>query len=195
MDEREARTLLAFAEEAVAGLRGIDAPAWRDRLRRRYQDLQAAFEWLLDHDHAGDAPGMAIALAEFLRITGRVATGREWLHRALAAAAADDRLTPPHCTRTGCWPSGRAPTRRRAPCTSAAWTWRAGWATRPWSPRHFAGWRGWRCAGTWIGGERCARRRSRRSRAPTTSGDARMRCTSLVPPRRCEATCRGRATS
>ena len=36
---------------------------------------------------------MVIALAEFLRITGRVATGREWLHRALAAAAADDRLT------------------------------------------------------------------------------------------------------
>jgi non-specific serine/threonine protein kinase len=35
---------------------------------------------------------MAGALAEFLRITGRVATGREWLDRALAATAADDRL-------------------------------------------------------------------------------------------------------
>jgi tetratricopeptide (TPR) repeat protein len=91
MDERETRTLLGFAEEAGRGLRGLDAELWRDRIEGRYQDLEAAFDWLLDHGQTGDALAMASTLAEFLRITGRVATGRAWLGRALAAAAIDDR--------------------------------------------------------------------------------------------------------
>ena len=92
MDERAARALLAFAEDACRGLRGLDANLWRDRLQRGLGDLESAFNWLLDHGQAGDALRMASALAEFLRITGRVATGRGWLDRALAAAALDDRL-------------------------------------------------------------------------------------------------------
>jgi tetratricopeptide (TPR) repeat protein len=92
MDEQETRTLRFFAEEAGRGLRGLDANVWRDRIERRYQDLEAAFEWLLDQGHTGDALTMASTLAEFLRISGRVATGRAWLDRALAAAALDDRL-------------------------------------------------------------------------------------------------------
>jgi ATP/maltotriose-dependent transcriptional regulator MalT len=92
MDEHEARTLLAFTEEAGRGLRGLDANLWRDRLQRRYRELEAAFDWLLDHGLTGDALAMASTLAEFLRITGRVATGRGWLDRALEAATADDRL-------------------------------------------------------------------------------------------------------
>ena len=92
MDEREARAILTFAEEADRGLSGLDAPVWLDRLRGRYQELEAAHEWLLDHGHASDALALAIALADSARLSGRVATGRGWLDRALAAAAPDDRL-------------------------------------------------------------------------------------------------------
>jgi tetratricopeptide (TPR) repeat protein len=91
MDEQETRMLLLLAEEAGRGLRGLDAELWRDRIEGRYQELEAAFDWLLDHGRAGDALAMASTLAEFLRITGRVATGRAWLDRALTAAAVDDR--------------------------------------------------------------------------------------------------------
>jgi tetratricopeptide (TPR) repeat protein len=91
MDEQEARTLRRFAEEAGRGLRGLDATVWRDRIERQYQELEAAFEGLLDHGHTGEALAMACTLAEFLCTSGRVATGRAWLDRALAAAAPDDR--------------------------------------------------------------------------------------------------------
>ena len=92
MDEREARALLSFAEEARRKLAGPDAGVWRDRLERRHQELEAAFGWLLGHGHTGDAQRMAGLLAEFLRLTGQAATGRVWLDRALAAAMVDDRL-------------------------------------------------------------------------------------------------------
>ena len=90
--EQAARTLLAFAEDAGRGLRGLDASLWHDRLQRRFQDLEAAFDWLLDHGQAGDALALARALADLLRTTGRVATGRRWLDRALEATAIDGRL-------------------------------------------------------------------------------------------------------
>jgi tetratricopeptide (TPR) repeat protein len=92
MDEHAARRLRCFAEEAGRGLRGLEATLWRDRIEGRYQALEAAFDWLLDHGQADDALAMASTLAEFLRITGRVATGRRWLDRAQAATPADDRL-------------------------------------------------------------------------------------------------------
>jgi tetratricopeptide (TPR) repeat protein len=91
MDEQEARRLRSFAEEAGRGLRGLDAGGWRERLQRRCRDLEAAFDWLLDHGHPTDALRMACTLAEFLRIAGQVATGRAMLHRALTAAGTDDR--------------------------------------------------------------------------------------------------------
>jgi tetratricopeptide (TPR) repeat protein len=92
MDEHAARRLGCFVEEAARGLRGLDASVWRDRIDGRYRELEAAFEWLLDHGQADDALAMASALAEFLRVTGRVATGRRWLDHALAAAPTDDHL-------------------------------------------------------------------------------------------------------
>jgi ATP/maltotriose-dependent transcriptional regulator MalT len=92
MDEQETRRLRCFAEEAGRGLRGLDATVWRERMERRYRDLETAFEWLLDHGRAGDALAMACALAEFLLISDRVATGRDWLDRALAADPANDHL-------------------------------------------------------------------------------------------------------
>ena len=92
MDEHGARRLRRFAEEAGRGLRGLDASVWRNRIEGRRRELEAAFDWLLDHGRASDALAMACTLAEFLRITGRVATGRRWLDRALAAAPSNDRL-------------------------------------------------------------------------------------------------------
>ena len=91
MDEREARTLLGFATEAARGLRGLDAGVWRQRVERRYEDLAAGFDWLVDHGRPGDALALATRLAEFLRISGRVAAGRGWLDRAVAAAPDDPR--------------------------------------------------------------------------------------------------------
>jgi tetratricopeptide (TPR) repeat protein len=90
MDERETRALLVFAEEAGRGLRSLDAEVWRRRIEGRCQDLEAAFDRLLDDGQAGEALGLATTLTEFLRISGRVATGRRWLDRALAAAGPDD---------------------------------------------------------------------------------------------------------
>jgi tetratricopeptide (TPR) repeat protein len=92
MDEHAARRLRCFAEEAGRGLRGLDATVWRDRIEDCYRELEATFDWLLDHGQADEALAMASTLAEFLRISGRVATGRRWLDRALAAAPTDDRL-------------------------------------------------------------------------------------------------------
>jgi non-specific serine/threonine protein kinase len=91
-ERHETQMLHSFVEKAGRGLRGLDANVWRDRIERRYRDLEATFDWLLDHGQAADALAMASTLAEFLRITGRVATGRAWLDRALSAAALDDRL-------------------------------------------------------------------------------------------------------
>jgi tetratricopeptide (TPR) repeat protein len=89
---RAARSLLAFAEDAGRGLRGRNASLWRDRVQRRFRDLEAAFDWLLDQGRAHDALALASALADLLRATGRVAIGRAWLDRALAATTVDDRL-------------------------------------------------------------------------------------------------------
>jgi hypothetical protein len=143
MDEREAQAALTFANQAAHELRRLDAGLWRERIQGRLQELDAAFEWFLDHD-AAEALAMASTLAEFLRISGRATIARSWLDRALtaaAAAAADDPRRAEALTRTDCWPSGRAPTRRRGPSTSAAWTSprRAGRFPRPALRRPTAG--------------------------------------------------------
>jgi hypothetical protein len=92
MNEQATRNLLCFAEEAGRGLGSLEANLWRSRLQHRYQELEAAFGWLLDHGQAADALAVASTLAEFLTITGHVAAGRSWLDRVLAADTLDDRL-------------------------------------------------------------------------------------------------------
>ena len=91
MDDWETRALLVFAEEAGRGLRGLDAQVWRRRIERRYQELEAALDRLLGNGQAGEALELATRLAEFLRISGRVATGRRWLARTLVAGPDDHR--------------------------------------------------------------------------------------------------------
>ena len=91
MDEHEADAWLSFAREGDRELRGLQAGAWRDRLQDRTPELETAFAWFLDHDRAGDALAMAIALANLARVSGRLAAGREWLDRAPAADALQAR--------------------------------------------------------------------------------------------------------
>ena len=90
--EQTAQEILAFAENARRELRGLNASLWRDQLQRRFQELAAAFDWLLDQGHIQDALALASASADFLMITGRIATGRSWLDRALESATIDNRL-------------------------------------------------------------------------------------------------------
>jgi hypothetical protein len=54
-ERHETQMLHSFVEKAGRGLRGLNANVWRDRIERRYRDLEAAFDWLLDHGQAGDA--------------------------------------------------------------------------------------------------------------------------------------------
>lgn len=91
MDDRDAAELLTFAREAALGLRRLDGPRWQEQLTDRYPDLAAAFEWFLDHGRGDDAMALALALVEYQRISDRVPEGRDWLRRALPAAA-DQRL-------------------------------------------------------------------------------------------------------
>jgi tetratricopeptide (TPR) repeat protein len=85
MDTTEALALCSLAEAGDLGLRGLDARTWRGRLEAGLDELQSAFEWVLEHDQSA-ALRMASAMAEFWRTAGRIPEGREWLDRALAAS-------------------------------------------------------------------------------------------------------------
>jgi hypothetical protein len=92
MDDHGARSPGCLAEAAGRGLRGLDAAVWREWMERRYREVETTFEWLLDHGQVSDALAMTCTLAEFLLVTDRAATGRDWLDRALAAASTNDHL-------------------------------------------------------------------------------------------------------
>lgn len=84
MDTTEALALCSLAEEGDLGLRGLDARMWRGRLEASLDELQSAFDWVLNHEQSA-ALRMASAMAEFWRTAGRIPEGRSWLDRALAA--------------------------------------------------------------------------------------------------------------
>jgi tetratricopeptide (TPR) repeat protein len=87
MNAQEAEDLLDLARVAGAGLRGLDAPRWREELAERYTDLAAAFEWFLDHGRGDDALVLSLSLVEYQRISDLVSEGRDWLGRAVRAAS------------------------------------------------------------------------------------------------------------
>jgi tetratricopeptide (TPR) repeat protein len=93
METHEARQLAALTEGADAGLKGLDAKSWRDRLEGRLDDLQAAFDLLLG-DERSVALQMATGMAGFWMLTGRIPEGRAWLDRACAAADPEDVTLP-----------------------------------------------------------------------------------------------------
>src|SRR6267143_3145677 len=93
METNAAHSLLAMAEAAAAGLTGLDARTWLERLEGSLGELQSGFEWLLIHDRTG-ALRMATGLAGFWRLSGRIPEGRAWLDQASAAADPDDAAMP-----------------------------------------------------------------------------------------------------
>jgi len=93
METHEALQLAAMAEGADAGLKGLDARSWRDRLEGNLDGLRAAFEILLRDDRSA-ALRMASGLASFWTLIGRIPDGRAWLDRACAAADPDDATLP-----------------------------------------------------------------------------------------------------
>src|SRR6266571_1140335 len=93
MDTHEAVALGAVAKAADAGLKGLDARSWRDRLEGSLDDLRSAFEVLLDEDRSA-ALQMATGVVGFWTLTSRIPEGRGWLDRACAAADPDDATLP-----------------------------------------------------------------------------------------------------
>ena len=144
---------------------------------------------------AHDAPALATALADLLRITGRVGTGRRWLDRALEAATVDDPLRAVALYENGllafwqgadeesCSLHGQSLelARRRGDRTTVALA-LCGLARV--ALREDLDWARTLCE------EACGR-----SRTPTTPSDARTRCMSSLSRPRWEATFGGHATS
>jgi len=83
MEPADAQALCSLAETADAGLRGLDAMSWRDRLDKSLAALRSAFELLLEQDPSA-ALRMASAMAEYWRISGQIPEGRAWLDRSVA---------------------------------------------------------------------------------------------------------------
>ncbi len=92
MDAKSARTLLAFAEEAPAGLAGLDPITWRRRLEERSADLDAAFDWFLDHQRPTDSLRIAVALADHWMHAGDLSEGTRRLELGLAATGVEPRV-------------------------------------------------------------------------------------------------------
>ena len=99
--EDRARKALALAEKAKDELKGLDASVWLDRVEDQSSEIDSALSWFLDHGSGDDALGMAVALYDFWRLTGRTADGQSWIDRALAAGGNDDRLRAEGLYRSG----------------------------------------------------------------------------------------------
>src|SRR5438552_12792176 len=93
MDLHEALELTAVAQRADAGLKGLEARSWRNRLEAGLDQLRSAFELLLDEDPPA-AVRMAVGVAGFWTLTSRIPEGRDWLDRACAAVDPDDPTLP-----------------------------------------------------------------------------------------------------
>ena len=69
---RESREVAArLAEETVPGLRGLDGKAAYSKLERRYGDLLAALQWIIDEGRTDEALRLASWLAPFWMTTKR----------------------------------------------------------------------------------------------------------------------------
>jgi hypothetical protein len=82
--------LAAEIVAAEAALRGPSPDVWFDRLDRETEDLDAALDWALEHDHER---GLSVAGAvwPYWSARGHVDAGREWLGRLLDASEWGER--------------------------------------------------------------------------------------------------------
>ena len=90
MEYREAVAQVDLAEQASAGLDGLDAREWRTRIDDGYAHLEEAGDWLLANDHANDAARLALALEKYFMAAGRLADARVMLTRVLSARGLAD---------------------------------------------------------------------------------------------------------
>jgi tetratricopeptide (TPR) repeat protein len=90
VDVSTAESLLTFAEQAGAGLRGLDSKAAFQRLADRYSDLLSAMQCFIEHACPTEACGLASALAPFWMATRRMDEGAAWLDRVLALSGGED---------------------------------------------------------------------------------------------------------
>ncbi|HET7697605.1 MAG TPA: helix-turn-helix domain-containing protein [Vicinamibacterales bacterium] len=71
------------ASLAIAGLVGLDEVEWLDRTRENLASFRAALTWLVEHDRAADAAGIAWGLTLFWVIRGHAAEGLRWYEQIL----------------------------------------------------------------------------------------------------------------
>jgi tetratricopeptide (TPR) repeat protein len=81
VERTEALEQVDLAEQASAGLDGLDAREWRARIDDRYAHFEAAGDWLLANHCADDAARLAVALEKYWVTEGRLAEGRVMLSR------------------------------------------------------------------------------------------------------------------
>lgn len=96
MNENEATSLLALAEQAASELVGLDARRWRERLELRVAELGPAVEWFLQRGRGAEALRLTVSLPYFWMAVGRYGEGRALLEQVLAAsnrAGDSDRAT------------------------------------------------------------------------------------------------------
>jgi predicted ATPase/DNA-binding CsgD family transcriptional regulator/DNA-binding XRE family transcriptional regulator len=98
-----ARHAVHFADLAIAsepGLASPDAPAWTARLEAADQDLQLALDWAEEHNDLDLGLDAAAGLWRWWLTSGRLALGRGWLARLLAAAGrrSDERAGRALCS-------------------------------------------------------------------------------------------------
>jgi len=87
---KAAESLLAFAEQTVPGLRGLDGKATSAKIEQRYSELLGALRWFIDERRTDEALRLASSLAPFWMATKRLEEGSEWSDRALASPDGTD---------------------------------------------------------------------------------------------------------
>ena len=189
MNENDALSLLALAEQAAPELVGLDARRWRERLEVRMAELRPALDWFLRCGRDREALRLSVSLPYFWVAIGRLAEGRALLEQALAASSSACGSSMPRGISTrGCWRSGKATTVMLTSCSAAGLRSAAASAITRRSRSRSPGWRGSRFeVATSTGRAHFAPRRSRCARAARRSSAARMLCMSSASRRKWQA--------
>lgn len=78
---------LAMAEQVKTTFEHTGGSVWLNCLEREYDNLRAAFTWLIEREEVEAALRLSNALRPFWELRGYVSEGRQWLERALASSS------------------------------------------------------------------------------------------------------------
>jgi tetratricopeptide (TPR) repeat protein len=84
MEPATLASLISCAEDAKAGLRGVEAKATMAAIEARYDELTAALHWLIDAGRTDDALTLVSSLDTFWMAAKRLDEGTSWFDRVLA---------------------------------------------------------------------------------------------------------------